>query len=274
MEAAGGREHARDTRKVLVEAAGLLGAAVSLVYLTGGLVLALRFQEVDLPSTAVVGQLPRELLISTGLAYVIIPALVAGGTYFGWRLARGERSQVPGLGSWGPMSPSTTAWSVLTWCGIGLVLALPAPAWALLRGRTNEFHFGDLEYYFASVLVLAATALLFRIGLVSLIARYESRWQQWQAIAAVSGAVALLAVPALATFAGKLSLLTAKTCLADGSSLSGRLIGETATRVYLGENRDPPRVASLPSDRVHRLFVGPDAAGAGCGPPPSRAKSS
>jgi hypothetical protein len=64
---------------------GLLAGLVAGIYFTGGLVLSLRLGFERLPSTAAVAQLPREFLISLGLA-IAIPALGAGA--LGWWLGR------------------------------------------------------------------------------------------------------------------------------------------------------------------------------------------
>lgn len=64
--------------QTLKAVAGLLGLFAASVYVMGGLVLALRLGLRELPSTAVVSQLPREFLVSSGLL-TVGPAVVAGG---------------------------------------------------------------------------------------------------------------------------------------------------------------------------------------------------
>jgi cytochrome bd-type quinol oxidase subunit 2 len=56
----------------------LLGLFAASVYVVGGLVLSIRLGLRELPSTAVVSQLPREFLVSAGLL-TVGPAVVAGG---------------------------------------------------------------------------------------------------------------------------------------------------------------------------------------------------
>jgi hypothetical protein len=67
-----------DAGQTLKAVAGLLGLFAASVYVVGGLVLSLRLGQRDLPSTAVVSQLPREFLVSSGLL-TVGPAVVAGG---------------------------------------------------------------------------------------------------------------------------------------------------------------------------------------------------
>jgi hypothetical protein len=51
---------------------------------------------------------------------------------------------------------------------------------------------------------------------------------------------------------------TAKLCATDGSQVSGVLVGETASRTYIGDpaGAHPRRIISVPLSLVARLFVG------------------
>src|SRR3954471_22616995 len=77
--------------KAAGETVALLGAAVTGVYLLGGLVLALRLLSDGFSVDAVVallGQAPRELVVSAGLVLAIGPAVLVGvgaAMYFGVR---------------------------------------------------------------------------------------------------------------------------------------------------------------------------------------------
>jgi hypothetical protein len=78
----------------LGQVAGLVGLAVAVVYVLGGLVIWIRlwlFSFGSAVSLNVIPQLPRELVISTGLSSIVLWMLVAAGGYFVWRLLRGER---------------------------------------------------------------------------------------------------------------------------------------------------------------------------------------
>lgn len=84
----------------LGQVAGLLGLAVAIVYVLGGLVTWIRlvlFSFGNAVTLNVIPQLPRELVISTGLSSIVLWMLVTGGGYFVWRLLRGQRSQPPSL---------------------------------------------------------------------------------------------------------------------------------------------------------------------------------
>src|SRR3954469_5419915 len=59
---------------------GLLAVLAALIYITGGIVLALRLALSGLPAMGVVGQLPREFLVSLGFGLVVAPASAFGVT--------------------------------------------------------------------------------------------------------------------------------------------------------------------------------------------------
>ena len=63
--------------KLAAELVALGGAALALVYVVGGAILWLRLQHAGLPGEPVIGHLPREFLITVGLATVVLPLLVS-----------------------------------------------------------------------------------------------------------------------------------------------------------------------------------------------------
>src|SRR4051812_4682726 len=72
----------RDARITLAEAARQILAAsagaIAIVYVLGGLVVSLRLFLAGLPALSLLGSLPRQSLVTTGLAEVVAPALLAG----------------------------------------------------------------------------------------------------------------------------------------------------------------------------------------------------
>jgi hypothetical protein len=75
-------------------AAGL-AALVGALYVVGAVVIGVRLGLRDLPSTAVVAQLPREFLLSTGLNVVLPAPAVAVGIYVSFvLLAKRSRARV------------------------------------------------------------------------------------------------------------------------------------------------------------------------------------
>jgi hypothetical protein len=67
-------------------AAGL-AAVVGVLYVVGAVIIGVRLGLRDLPSTAVVAQLPREFLLSTGLNVILPAPAVAAAVYVAFVLA-------------------------------------------------------------------------------------------------------------------------------------------------------------------------------------------
>src|SRR5919198_5089835 len=83
--------NARGGSDVVAMLGQLVGAAaglVALLYAAGGGVLALRLYLAHLPSRTIAAQLPRDLLISVGLAQIILPVLAVASLYVTWRILR------------------------------------------------------------------------------------------------------------------------------------------------------------------------------------------
>jgi len=78
-----------DVVKTIGQLLALAAGFIGLVYAAGGGVLALRLYLAHLPSRTIVGQLPRDLLISVGLAQVVLPVLAVAAFYAAYRLLRG-----------------------------------------------------------------------------------------------------------------------------------------------------------------------------------------
>jgi hypothetical protein len=63
---------------VIGQAAAALTAAVAIIYGSGALTIALRLYFTHLSWEAVLGQLPRDLLLTTGFGEIILPAMIIG----------------------------------------------------------------------------------------------------------------------------------------------------------------------------------------------------
>jgi hypothetical protein len=132
--------------RTLANAVGLIAGVVAVVYLLGGLIFSFRLvlDAVSISSTAsIVGQLSRELLITTGLVQGIGPAVLVGlgaGLVCGARgwpeypTKRSRRMRVwPNL--------RTTTWSKLSprWCLV-LIALTPVAAFAVAAGQHLDSH--------------------------------------------------------------------------------------------------------------------------------------
>ena len=86
---ADGESQGADLVKAVGQAVGLYAGAVALVYMVGGAVLALQLYIEDLPSRTIVAQLSRDLLVSVGLAQVVLPGIAMAAVYAAFRTLRG-----------------------------------------------------------------------------------------------------------------------------------------------------------------------------------------
>jgi hypothetical protein len=103
---------ATDVVKTLGQLFALAAGFIALVYAVGGDVLVLRLYLSDLPSRTVVGQLPRDLLISAGLWQIVLPALGVAAIYVIARLLPRHLPPPTRLvDEWGT-NPSRRGWRV------------------------------------------------------------------------------------------------------------------------------------------------------------------
>ena len=256
---------APDVVKAIGQALGLVAGFVALIYAAGGSVLALRLFLADLPSRTVVGQLPRDLLISVGLAQIVLPALAVAAAYVVARLLVGRAP---------PPRRLVRQWSESSRDWLTLVGASAVPA-AILTGlmalKVDRSRLGwDLTWVLPVAFVLTLLVVLVALNLRARVASQYAEPAQWNARRAVvwmTLVVALASIPACVIFAGTINLLDAKVCMTGGSQVTGVLIGETGDRVYVGQTkrkRGPLLVFSVPESRVKETFIGGNAGARPC----------
>jgi len=248
--------------KTLGEIAGLLAGAVALVYLAGGVVIALRLLFSNTNPEAVIGQLSREVLISVGLAEVVLPALIGSAVYAAYRLRGGSTNKGPAVlrastpGSAEEPSRKRFAASAL---GLTVLLVLPGAVSAVAHDGFSL----KLLYLLIALAVAGATVWIARKARMAIAMKHSGAgWNRAPAVALMSLVVGATVVPAAVIFWASLPLPDARVCLSGTSTpLDGRLIGETTNRVYiagpkLGELRE---ITSVPAASVDQLVIGAGA---------------
>jgi hypothetical protein len=101
---------ATDWLAYLRDTLAAIAGAAAVVYITGGLIVGLRLYVARLPAVSVIGQLPRNVLLSAGLSEGLFPALFLGSIYAALRSVIYERPEsrrttkdgVPRLGKANP----------------------------------------------------------------------------------------------------------------------------------------------------------------------------
>lgn len=234
--------------------AGLLAGIVALTYLLGGLVIALRLLFDGFSASAVVtllGQLPRELVISTALLEVAGPAATVGlaaaifyGALNGPRRRRGnndrlDRGRCPAL-------------TFLVLAAVSIVLTLPAFFQAAGTDGLSVLLFVGVGAGLIVTFCLAAAGWY----LIRRTAR--KRWPRMiRAVAAGALWAAMALIPAV-MLAGALEFERAQVCV-SGSPLpvEGDLVGETSDHVLLATDfEDEESILSLPADQVTKSEYG------------------
>lgn len=264
---ADGDSRGSETIKTLGLVVGLLAGVVGLLYAIGGGVFMLRLYLEDLPSLTVVGQLPRELLISTALSQIVVPALIVSALYVAVRLLLGSSARPPEklVLQWN--RGSTRGWcevlaaSVLGALALTLIGALPA---LVRKGLTQQ-----VVWLLVISLVLTTIVVLVALRLRASVAmRDRPTWNELRPVTWMALILAVTVVPACVLFAGTFHFLDAKVCTTEKLEENGVLVGQTDGGVLIGEGAPggSRRVVSIPVDHVQKLVIGGDAEKASCGP--------
>jgi hypothetical protein len=280
-----------DVVKTLAGLVGLAAGAVALVYAAGGGVLALRLYLTHLPSLAVVGQLPRAVLVSIGLAQIVLPTAAVVALYAAYRVLSGATAPPTRLVSqWKPRSRRG-------WLELVAASAVPAAAVTLIVRLKAGNHMGEVRggakgWEWLLPLAFAITLLAVLLGLnlrARLVTKYGESADSWHAarpVVYMSLVVALVVAPICFLFAGTLiKLRQVKVCTTNGRHVAGVLIGETGDRTYVGKEESskgslqgiikrpspnvPHPVVSIPRSEIILTIIGSyTPVKEGCPPPP------
>jgi hypothetical protein len=239
--------------KIAAALLGIVGATAGLIYATGGLVLGLRLLNYHFAWEAVVGQLPRQFLLSSGLSEVMLPALAVAGVYSLWRLLKGYISEPkvwkrPFRKQAEPMRdrPDTHERLKSVALASALTVLLVAPAAVL-----NGLHHFDVSHRFPVLIGGFFVVALVTMVMLELRARLgraadHGSFSKFAATVLMVLVVAIWSMPGFILLWGNVPLPLALLCATDGKVYRGRLIGETSDRTFMGEPAVP---------RAHHQFV-------------------
>ncbi len=234
---------------------GLLAGVVAAVYVLGGLVIALRmlFDAFSLNSAVtIVGQLPRELVISTAMLNVLLPAATVG-------LAFGLIAALV-VGLWGSPLSTSSGTSISGRIGrkaifliVLVTLALVAPA--IVHAYQTDGWSPGLLTSLAGIVATFAAAYAGWYGLRYVATAGLPTGAKFGAAGLIAATVAL--TPAV-MFASSLSFENAQVCVAgDAAPVKGKLIGEGGGQVLIEQHFGRESgVISLPSDKVTKTEYG------------------
>lgn len=242
----GGEEPRRRPVELLGQAAALLAALAALVYIAGGAIVSARLIRSHLPAEGVAAQLPREVLISLGLVWMV-PAIAL--TLVAIVLALGMSRLLAVRGSGARLVDRVrTLWPRRRGWRWGLAVGLLVVAGLLFLG---------LSPLLRESLVLLIVMIFLAIPFVLLI-----RWLARKQTLGPRGAFVALTLLTLfvvsppLVWAGTADRLfkQAQACLDDGTHQGGIFIGQTPTHVYIGDV-DKQHIASIPTDEVRALLI-------------------
>lgn len=269
------------------DAIGALAALGLIVYLTGGAIVGLRLAAANLPTTAVVGQLPRNVLISVGLAEGLLPIIILAAAYMGLRSLLYQK----GTQTW-PRDRLDEMWGAKAedqdWRAMGLhilwtvaatiVVLAPAVAVAVLR-EDSTLH-RNTGFFWQVIGVIAVLTFLLMLLYLNMRARLVNRVRRryrddMTAVGPTllhSLLVVVALVPGSIAFWSARPLERATACLtplpaaaAQSMTVNGYLVGDTSDHVYIGEmGGHHPALVSLPSAQVRDLVTGQNADAADC----------
>ena len=105
--------------------AALLGGILALVYLAGAAVLVLRLLLEDVEDAVpVIGQVPREYILTIGVSQVVLPAVLFGFLYLALRLLQGDNATTPRTKRFGKES-KTRGLFIANAAAFALLLVVP-----------------------------------------------------------------------------------------------------------------------------------------------------
>jgi hypothetical protein len=247
--------------------AAITGAA-AVVYIAGGLIFALRLSVAGLPTVSVVGQLPRNVLLSVGLSEGLSPALLGAAVYAALRsLFYKDRRAVTDL--------KDKTWIKVDDC----------KRRSLYFGRTGAYAFLIISPALAAAIfsktagsnetarwiILGVSALVAILGMLmypnvrgQIADRFDQNFRSATATVVHSLLFALVLIPGCVAYFGTQLPDEATVCLnrpAMPTQLQGYLVGQTSDNVFIGENSGTERkVKSVPTAQIRQVIVGPHAA--------------
>jgi hypothetical protein len=265
----GGGKEQRGALETAGAIVGLLAGVVALVYVLGGLVLALRlmFDHFSFASVVtIIGQLPRELVVTTAMLDVLLPAftfglmVALGAALLG--VVRGFPRRVSRRSRLVELSRLSRLEGVVLVLVAGILVSLPVGRVVATQGWTPAL--------LSSLIGLVVTAIFALVAWSVSKVVAEGRWQFGPKLLAIGGLASAVALTPAVMYAAALDFEDARVCVSESQlPETGQLIGEGGGRVLL-ENQfgKEASVVSLHSDRVTKTEFGDLSSTFSCPAPP------
>jgi hypothetical protein len=242
----------------IAQLVGLGAGVVAAIYVCGAIVIALRQAIGELPIQNVVGQLPRDFVISIGLAQVALPALAGALVYGTYRTLRGKNALPPRWSRWSDADRRGRGKLILRALAWAIPLAIPGTVVPIVQEASGVRGVRwDLLLLLIPFALIFVTTLLARDVLRLVADRVRDGWNGVPGLAASSLVVFLATIPAWISLASAFSYPRAKVCTKGNDQALGLLIGQTSDQVFLGDTTGRPRpLVVIPQQEVAQLVVG------------------
>ena len=230
-------DNGRSFAETLTAILGALTAIVALVVVPGAYAMRERLEAQNLPADlGVVASLPREFLLAIGLTSVFLPLVVMVGAAVVIALAPGEKRK-PNPALLLDFKDRRSPLSAALLVGISAVFIVGLPL------------FVDPSPGVVTFALAALTVLVWLVSAHLVLKRYRGRDVPLSgiALATLLATVVFLAWP-LQFASDRAELSPATVCFSDGGRLDGYLVGQTESRIYIGET--PVRIVVLMGDEV------------------------
>jgi Protein of unknown function (DUF2510) len=231
-EASPATDNGRSFAETLTAILGALTAIVALVVVPGAYAMRERLEAQNLPAElGVVASLPREFLLAIGLTSVFLPLVVMVGAAVVIALVPGEERR-PNPALLLDFKDRRALLSAALLVGLSVVLIVGLP------------FFVDPSPGVVTFALAALTVLVWLVSAHLLLSRYSGRDVPLRGVALVTllATVVFLAWP-LQFASDRAELSPATACLAGGKRIDGYLIGQTESRIYIGET--PVRIVVI-----------------------------
>jgi hypothetical protein len=246
--------------RIVAQTVGVGAGVVGVLYLSGSLVLGLRSIIWGVPLETVVGQFPRDFVISVGLSQVVLPSIAGALLYAAYRYLRGNRGTAPKGQRWAQRDRPGRVRLAARAAVAAILLAAPGIVLPIVQeSRSTSGLRWDLLFLLVPLALLVLTTLI-AIDLRTLLAeRFPHRWNDLSVVVLASGIVLGALVPAWINLASALSPPRATLCAQGGEQFGGSFVGQTNEAILLGGRLGHGQrrgLVVIPRQGISRVVIG------------------
>jgi hypothetical protein len=257
---------------ILTQLVGVAAVLVGFVYGIGAGIVFLRLLRAGSPTAVnLIGNLPRQLLLSSAFLGVVVPAMILAVGFVSIIVVSG--GEAARIWAWAARLRSNRR--LLLTSAVISAIATAAASFPLVRSTVSESHTGDGhvgQTVFWLIISFALQTVFALAGLrtMNLIARARQRGSRPFTASTAAGAlvVAVMFIPSLMLYSAGVGFTQAVICPRAGARIeAGLLIGESPDRIYLltpATQASVRTAVSYPADLMKELILGPRTGASSC----------